>query len=808
MRRFYFFIFLSLLVFFVACKGYKKSAKKGNPTFLNKRYHDLTARDNSYFHAKMKMIEAKKKLSDAVKDDYTKVLSLNRFGSESEAGATSGDMEEVVKKTSFVVQVHPMSKWVDDSYFLMGQAFYLKRDYASALGTFQYIATELKTKRPTDKKPGTTADSKKKTKKTSSKKSSGSKKKKSSSSKKKSSHSSSTSKNKSSNKGKEEAKKEEKNSKSDEKKADKDKKEKWKFLGFLRHKPIRYQAMVWMADVYIAQKKFDEALSMLKLLEAEEKFPKRLKSQLALRNADFFLKQEDYQNAIAPLEEGIKLTKKKKPKARYSFILAQCYEVNGDNNAALEKYKKVLNYNPTYEMEFNAKLKIAKTAVGADAGSIAEAKRILKSMLHDEKNEEFLDQVYFALAELALKENNEDEAVDYLILAAQKSVNNKKQKAFAFKKLAEIFYNKEKFPPSKNYYDSTLVFLPNEDKEFASIAERRDVLKEAVEKILIIENEDSLQRIAKMTDSEREKFLTSLIKKMKEEQQRMEDSAYYAQQAVLNQSSSGSQQGTSLTSGFYFYNITAKNKGEQEFAKKWGTRSLEDNWRRKSKQLSLAQRNISNTNAPEEKTVRKRYNREEMKKDVPLSTEKMQVSNEALLNAFFDLGNIYREKLKNQKKAIATFEEVEKRFPGNKYEPQIFYNLYLLYAGTDGSKSSYYKSLLESKHSNSDFAKAIANPDYVKGTQLKSKQLNELYSKTYQMYLDNKFSEVISQKMVADSTYKENELQPKFDLLEALAIGKTQDADSFKKALQNISQKHKGNEVAVKADELLKYLEK
>ncbi len=51
---------------------------------------------------------------------------------------------------------------------------------------------------------------------------------------------------------------------------------------------------------------------------------------------------------------------KKDEKIRYTYILAQLYEETGQNNLALEKYKRVTRYNPTYEMAFNARVSMAE----------------------------------------------------------------------------------------------------------------------------------------------------------------------------------------------------------------------------------------------------------------------------------------------------------------------------------------------------------------------------------------------------------------------------------------------------------------
>ena len=68
---------------------------------------------------------------------------------------------------------------------------------------------------------------------------------------------------------------------------------------------------------------------------------------------------------------------KKEEKIRYTYILAQLYEESGQNNLALEKYKRVTRYNPPYEMAFNARVSMAEVFESGSASS-ADLKKLLE----------------------------------------------------------------------------------------------------------------------------------------------------------------------------------------------------------------------------------------------------------------------------------------------------------------------------------------------------------------------------------------------------------------------------------------------
>lgn len=60
---------------------------------------------------------------------------------------------------------------------------------------------------------------------------------------------------------------------------------------------------------------------------------------------------------IKALTEAIPYAKKSTEKARLHFVLAQLQEQKGDRQAAALNYAKVLKYNASFEMSFNARLK-------------------------------------------------------------------------------------------------------------------------------------------------------------------------------------------------------------------------------------------------------------------------------------------------------------------------------------------------------------------------------------------------------------------------------------------------------------------
>ena len=112
------------------------------------------------------------------------------------------------------------------------------------------------------------------------------------------------------------------------------------------------------------------------------------------------------------------------------------------------------------------------------------------------------------------------------------------------------------------------------------------VLSGLVSNISVVELEDSLQRIARLPKSDQNKIIQGIIQEeIKKEQQEAEEKRIKQQLVYESGINRGREQFGQNTSGgkWYFYNPATLSFGLSEFRKKWGTRKLEDNWRRKDK---------------------------------------------------------------------------------------------------------------------------------------------------------------------------------------------------------------------------------
>jgi hypothetical protein len=108
-------------------------------TLVTKPYHNLTGRYNAYFNANVAYTESIDLLNKQYADNYNKPLKLYPYAAIADASAVNQKLDEAITKCARNIKLHFIGNWTDDSYFLMGQAEYLKKEYERCANTFKFI---------------------------------------------------------------------------------------------------------------------------------------------------------------------------------------------------------------------------------------------------------------------------------------------------------------------------------------------------------------------------------------------------------------------------------------------------------------------------------------------------------------------------------------------------------------------------------------------------------------------------------------------------------------------------------------------
>jgi tetratricopeptide (TPR) repeat protein len=549
-------------------------------------------------------------------------------------------------------------------------------------------------------------------------------------------------------------------------------------------KPVKFDGYLWLAKTYVEMGKMNKAKEILGQMEALKfKLPEHLEGEIALTYADIFIRETNYEEAIKKLKLGMESVTKKKEKARLNFILAQLYKEIKETQKAYKAFGECIDHNPNYEMVFNARINRASIFNSA-SGDSKDLQRELEKMLKDDKNYDFRDQIYYALASIAYNENRDNDAIDLYKKSTEVSTQNQNQKAISFLALADIYFDIPDYRNSQSYYDSSVVILDQNYPNFQQIKRKSENLNELVANLVTIETQDSLQRIAKMPENERVQFVDKIIAEVIE-QERLQKEMEMQQQRDLLQMQQQNKQLESGSGKWYFYNPSMLGTGAAEFKKKWGNRKLEDNWRRKNKQVMDWGDADDETASTDSTQVYDNKSREYYLVNLPLSDSAMQVSQISIEEAYLNIATIYKEKFEDFQLSIEGYNELLERFPETTLKPQAWYNLYRLYYLSENYKAAEkYKTLIISEFPDTDYAKILSNPDYFKKLEEAENQLKFMYAATYRYFIAGNYEKVKYNFSYVDTAYKDSKLLPKFALLNTLCVGADKDTAKFEASLK------------------------
>lgn len=805
-------VVLLCMVFVSACVTTKK---KGQETSKSKKfYHSFTNKYNYWFNADELFRLTTAKLEEQHKDNYSQILEIYPDAAADPSGMR-GDLDKVIQKSAKGISLHRPGNWTDDNYGLMGKAQFMKRDYETAEATYKFIKEEQDPRRDSKSKLKSKKSSKQKTadrKKAAAKKkkeAAARKKKLEKERKKKAAAKKKAAKNK-----KKGIKSTPETKKTTTKPAENPKPKDSEELKLTGKSPYAQpmgrthdfpSAMIWYGRTLTERDKYDEAEFLFRELWEDRYFPQKLQDELAEAEARLFIKQKKYDRAIEPLTKAIELSNSKKRRARLSYILAQLYERSGRFQEANAAYEKVLANKPAYEMEFNARMQ--QTATGWANGKINSdaALKNYERLAADAKNQEYRDQLYFAMAEIALRDGNKKEGISYLRKSISFNKTNPAQRAEAYLKLADIYFEEEQFVLAKAYYDSTLTVLSVDDVRHKRATDYAANLKDIARLLQTIEANDSIVRIFNMDDEQR-KELAKTIKKQREAEQAAAIRGAATQPAAPAKAPPPVAGGKPST--FYFYNESFLKKGRKDFSRNWGDRKLDDNWRRSNRLLAGgpdagAAGDSAKTNVVAEADLKDIFS------NIPKSEEELTVLHMATYEAMYQLGTLYRDRLQNNRRCTGTLEELQARYPDTaRYEKETWYYCYLAFNDLKNpEKTQYYYDKLVGKYPKSAYARTLTDPNFLNATKERERELNKYYEETYALFQQGGYKEVYTRCEEAPRKFgSQNPLVAKFALLSALCTGNLSGNEAYCAALGQVIKQYPDQPEATRAREIARVL--
>lgn len=575
---------------------------------------------------------------------------------------------------------------------------------------------------------------------------------------------------------------------------------------------VQFDFLLWMAQTRIEMQEYENAMIILDKYNSMPNAPVKLYGDFSTTYGAVLIGQKKYKEAIPFIKIGAKEAKNKWDKTRRNYVLGQLYQITNQPELASVAFKKVTRLNPNYETQLNATINYAITNAEA-TNNPNKAKSELKRQANQYKNEEYRDQLYYAISTLYLQEKDTANALLNLKLSLGYNTNNIDVKQKCYQLLAELYFDQKNYIPSYAYYDSTMIQAKNPNLIDKISKHRWEGLKSLSKELQIINEEDSLQWLASLSKENQEKFVDDIIEKERLAQLKKSlklddgygfgdfDNSFSSQSMSRNSTFSDGQ-----TAKWYFYNPATVSMGKMEFEKRWGRRALQDNWRRsdqsKSQQMGMdtpmsqpgLPEMINGKNATQESKNKKDDdsnelpNKEELLANIPSTPEKLEESKNREAESLFRSGIVFLQHFNSYYEANEKFEKFIKQSKQHKlYNEALFWNYITCDSLKDESCKTRMRNELNSKFPNSHYAEYTNDPQYANKQLLIMQEMNKKYEEAYSSYLDFNFSntKILTSQIISNS--EDSLIIKKSYLLRAMAEGKSGNPVGFEQNLKSLS---------------------
>ena len=575
---------------------------------------------------------------------------------------------------------------------------------------------------------------------------------------------------------------------------------------------------LWIARAYAELGWQYEAEDMLNRVQIDALSKKHARLYAAVK-ADVLLHGEQYTAAIPFIKIAIPYEKRKIYRPRFAYVLGQLYERNGQRNEAIEAYHDVIRMTPPYEMDFNARIRIAELQG-------EKSLRQLQTMVKQSKYKDKLDHIYGTMGNIYLQLRDTTTALEMYEKAIAESTQSSYAKADILVRAGDIYYLNKDYIHAQPCYRDALTILTPENEQYTTIQQRSDVLDELSTAYTQACLQDSLQHLSTLPEEQQRAIVEKIIADLIEQER--QDSILQAQQerelaqenGIRSVNTANMLGGGGAQKGeWYFYNPQLIKQGQQEWRRRWGTRTLEDNWRRQNKQVvaSFSDYDTDEDDADgldsipttDSTTITPTYETDTHKPEyylqqIPRTPEALAMSDSLWRQAMIALVYIYRDKVQDEALAMETMHQLEQR---NASHPDLLdtYYGYYLYAlrYNQQDQAAQWRQKITTYYPTSTQAQIVAQPDYFDKLKRMAQEQDSLYALTYTAYARAQYDIVKTNTQYAEREYPLSPLMPRFLFLNAISVARTEGQEAFIASLQHIVANHGSSEMGAMAKDML-----
>ncbi len=368
------------------------------------------------------------------------------------------------------------------------------------------------------------------------------------------------------------------------------------------------EARFRLARTLVAAEQYSEAAEALRTgLEQEGDFG-TWTARMRVVRGELFVRQEEWGEAEMALSRGLEGSLPEGAGARAAFLLGQVRETLDDLDGARAAYRQVLEYDPSYQLDFAARL--GTIEMQGRRGEAEKALNRLESLEREDNTPEMRGRIARVRARLYREQGRPDQAKRILttVLRRENAPQGAVQGRIHYD-LATLYRDTyENFTQAAAHFDTAATALPSRSGRGGSRTDQEtqmlpraptDVADQAgryqglADHSQAVARMDSLLRLGRMPPSEFQEAVKRIRQRRLKQQQREAQAQQRRQRRFRGGAREESRRGESTQpqqnavqtrgsdAGFLFHRDPALvQQGRRQFEQTWGDRPLVDNWRR------------------------------------------------------------------------------------------------------------------------------------------------------------------------------------------------------------------------------------
>ena len=555
--------------------------------------------------------------------------------------------------------------------------------------------------------------------------------------------------------------------------------------------------------------------------------------------ADYYIRAGELEKAIPYLRKVIKHEKRSKQKAREWFLLGQIERQLGHRPGAEKAFRKVIGCHPPYQLEFNAR--IAQTEVIA-AGNAKGMISRLKRMAINDNNKDYLDQVYYAMGNIYLTQQDTAKAIAAYEKGNEKATRSGVEKGVLLLTLGNLYWQLEKYNDAQRCYGEAIGLLDKDRDDYEELSNRSKVLDELVPYTDAIHLQDSLLELSTLPEEELlkviDRIISDLKKKEKEELRKQQEAE--AEQIQQQNAAKGNTQRPNTPATptvqqpggpWYFYNPMTVNQGKTTFQRQWGKRENADDWQRINKTVvnltpenpespddpsnpaltdslgidSLTTDNLATDSIPVDTLANDPHNREYYLAQIPKTDEMKAACHDIIKDGLLHSGIIFKDKLDNLRLSEKQFDRLKNDYPDFEHLDEAWYHLFLLYSRQGRTElADTCISRLKANHPESEWTTLLSDPYYFENARFGEHIEDSLYAATYQAFKEDKHDMIRANAKISEERFPLGENRAKFIFIDGLSRLNDGDGDGCIEQLKAVVEKFPESEVSEMAGMIIK----